>query len=344
MKGVPGVAAGKPQDDVWLLADIGGTHARFACLNPADSTMRDLRVLFCHDHASIAGAIGHYLRLVGAPTPSACALAVATSVCDDWIAMTNHHWAFSARALKAELHLERLVAINDFAALAMALEVLQPAELRQLGGGDALSTHAKALLGPGTGLGVSGLVPVQTGAGLQWSPVIGEGGHVSLAAQNDREAAILSRLRSAHGGHLSAERVLSGPGLLALHGARAAEDGDAWCDDTAASAADILTAALSGHESCARTLELFCSFLGDVAADLALTLGARGGVYIGGGIAPRMAEFLARSSFRRRFESKGRLSEYVSAIPAYLITSDRSPALLGAARILSGHTIPSVMA
>ena len=244
--------------------------------------------------------------------------------------MTNGHWAFSIAALQRELGFERLVVINDFSALALALPGLQPSELRQLGGGAAVAGAPRALIGPGTGLGVSGLLAGD--APGRWLPLQGEGGHVTLAASNPREAAVVQVLRNEFG-HASAERAISGQGLEALYAAVCRLD--AIPGSTPLPAAEVSRRALAAIDAqCVEALDLFCGFLGIVAGNLALTLGATGGVYIGGGIVPRLGEGFTRSRFRACFEDKGRFRSYLEAIPVFVIHTEVSPALLGAARAL----------
>jgi glucokinase len=241
--------------------------------------------------------------------------------------VTNHTWSFSITNLEKALHLDRLVVINDFTALALSLPALTTNELYQIGGGRSVEDAALAVIGPGTGLGVSGLLePLKNPISL-----MGEGGHVTLAASNDLEASVIKVLRDRFG-HASAERALSGPGLINLY--------EAVCKLRHAtaknlSAAQILTHAVDTSDPhCTTALELFFSFLGSVAGNLALTLGARGGVYIGGGIVPRALTVIAASAFRSQFEAKGRFQSYLQEIPTFVITSEVSPALLGASRAL----------
>jgi len=244
------------------------------------------------------------------------------------VRMTNHAWQFSIEVLRRALGLQRLLLINDFAALALALPLLRPDEVRAVGGGTAVAGAPVALIGPGTGLGVSGLL---RGANGRDSVVSGEGGHVTLAAADDEEAAVIDWLRRRFG-HASAERALSGAGLqnlylawCALHG-RPAED---W------GAAQIGARALArGDAACDAALELFLGLLGNVAGNLALTLGARGGVFIGGGIVPRWGTRIDGSKFRQRFEQKGRFADYLGRIPVQIIQPGGAPALRGAARAL----------
>jgi glucokinase len=238
----------------------------------------------------------------------ACAIGIANPILGDRVQMTNHHWSFSISELQSAVGLQRLIVIDDFTALDLSLPALTRADLRQIGGGVAVEGTPMAVLGPGTGLGVSGLFCVGAQAGFL--PVNGEGGHVSLSPADDQEAAVIRRLQIRFG-HASAERALSGPGLVNLYEA-ACSMASAAADRLAPS--DVLERAVSSSERhCTTALELFCSFLGGVAGNLALTLGARGGVYIGGGIAPRIVGEIERSMFRARFEAKGRFADCLVA-------------------------------
>ncbi len=310
-----------------LLADIGGTNARFAMLYAGRTMPSEVAVLPCRDHSSLLDAICGYLAQHTVVAPRWCAIGIATAVTDDWVSMTNHPWAFSIQELKAALALERLVVINDFTALALALPQLREGDLRAIGAGEAKPHATKALLGPGTGLGVAGLVPQGSG----YVPIVGEGGHVTLAATNDIEAAVITRLRQRFG-HASAERALSGPGLVNLY--------VACCELAGRTAApleahQVSQCALNDEDPlCRQAVELFFALLGTTAGNLALTLGAFGGVYIGGGVVPRLLALMESSPFRARFEAKGRFASYLADIPTWVIDSDFPPALVGAARAL----------
>ncbi len=293
-----------------LLADIGGTNIRLAWQDQPDGPLHDTRVLPCAQFPTVDAAIAAYLAEVSIPTPREAAFGIANPVTGDEVRMTNHSWCFSQSALKASLGLQRLVVINDFTALALALPTLAPAQLRQVGGGAAVAGSAIALVGPGTGLGVSGLVfPPGASHGV---PLSGEGGHVTLAAQTQREFDVL---------------------LVDLYHAlrRLAQRGG----KEVSSAAQVTDLALQSNDALAlEALDLFCGFLGSVAGNLALTLGARGGVYLGGGIVPRLGTWFDQSSFRARFESKGRFQSYLADIPCWIIDPTATPALHGAARAL----------
>jgi glucokinase len=311
-----------------LLGDVGGTNARFALQAGPGAPPEAIMQYRCADFESLEAALRRYLVDQGGRQPQQAAIGIANPIDGDQVRMTNHAWQFSIEALRQSLGLQRLLFVNDFAALALALPTLQPQELRAVGGGDAAAGAALALLGPGTGLGVSGLM---RGADGRDRVISGEGGHVTLAAADDEEAAVIDWLRGRFG-HVSAERALSGQGLENLYQARAALHGHTA---EALSAAQISERAMQRSDpACDAALELFLSLLGNVAGNLALTLGALGGVFIGGGIVPRWGERIDASKFRQRFEQKGRFAGYLSRIPVQVIQPGGSPALRGAARAL----------
>ena len=263
------------------------------------------------------------------PKPRQGAVGIANPIVGDFLRMTNSPWAFSIEALRVTLGLDRLLFINDFTALALSLPSLQADHLRRIGPArDADPKAAIGLLGPGTGLGVSGLLYDTAG---HLVPLGGEGGHVSLASANAREDAVVAVLRDRFG-HASAERALQGAGLVAMYEALCKIDG---ATATSLDPAGVTAAAMAGSDArCVEVIELFFAFLGSVAGNLALTLGARGGVYIGGGIVPRLGDWIDRSTFRERFIAKGRFRAYLDAVPTWLIQAETSPALIGAARAL----------
>jgi glucokinase len=317
-----------------LLGDIGGTNARFALQLDAGAALEHVRVLACAQYASVLDAMRAYLYDVGEPPVCQGALGIANPVLGDWVQMTNHHWTFSTQALRAALGWGRLLVLNDFTALALGLPDLHDADLLELqpsSGRVAVPRAPKALIGAGTGLGVSGLLPVGDSG---WLAIAGEGGHATLAATNDLEDAVLGYLRKRYG-HVSAERVLSGPGLVNLYEALCELQG---CAAQALTPEQVTQIGFEndGKTPCAQAIELFWAFLGTTAGNLALTLGARGGVYIGGGIAPRLLVGVENSRFRACFESKGRFTTYLQAVPTYVVRVGTSPALLGASRALDG--------
>jgi glucokinase len=307
----------------WLVGDIGGTNARFGLVDP-DGSLLHSSVLADADYPGLGEAIEAYLGgRGGLPRPRQAAIAVASPITGDAVRMTNHTWAFSISKLRLRLGFERLEVINDFTAQALALPHLGPGDKMVVGGGEALPHAPIGVLGPGSGLGVSGLISV----GERWVPLAGEGGHATMAPASERESAALSEMRR-HFDHVSAERVLSGPGIVNLYNALAAVDGVPAAQYTAAQITDVEI----GNEDglCRETTEMFCAMLGTVAGNLALTLGAKGGVYIGGGIVPRLGERFAASQFRGRFEAKGRFRDYLAAIPTFVVTH-KLPAFLGCA-------------
>ncbi len=309
-----------------LVGDVGGTNARFGLLQEEGEQPALVKVYPCADFAGIAEALESYLSGISGQRPKRAAIAVATAVTGDQVQMTNHVWQFSIEATRRILGLEQLMVINDFTALAMALPHLKANEVRKTGGGEAVSSAPIALLGAGTGLGVSGLIR----GGGRWIPLQGEGGHVTFSPVTGQEIEILRFLRKRYE-HVSAERLLSGPGLVNLYQAHAALEG---VQPFPCSPADISSRGQNGTCGiCAAALESFCAILGTVAGNLVLTLGARGGVYIGGGIVPRLGDYFADSPFRKRFEQKGRFSGYLAAVPSFVIMA-KYPALIGAASFL----------
>ena len=329
--------AGLPRP--WLVADIGGTNARFGWLAEDSLAVSHVATLPATGHAGPGDAAARYLAelAVGLGSayrpPRAAAFAVATAVGSEPLFFTNSHWSFSRSDIQAALELDELLVLNDFEALALSLPRLQPGQLRAWPGvamPPGLGTLA--VIGPGTGLGVAGLVP--TGDG-HWVAVPGEGGHATLSAADDFDAAVLAAVRREHP-HVSAERLLSGIGLPTLHRAVSAVQGQTpaplpviWTTE------QIVERGLEGSDAvCSRTLDVFCALLGSFAGNVALVLGARGGVYIGGGIVPRLGERFFKSAFRQRFEAKGRFEPYLQAIPTLLIT-DTLAALNGCVQALA---------
>ena len=313
-----------------LLGDVGGTNARFGWQANADSGIEHVLVLPCAAHETLEAAIRTYLELKSLPMPRAGALGIANPITGDVIRMTNHHWSFSISEMQRSLGLQQLNVINDFTALALALPSIAKDNLVQVGGTVAEAYAPKALIGAGTGLGVSGLMP--TDANDHWVAIAGEGGHVTLAAQTESEYRVIELIRQRYG-HVSAERVLSGQGLVDLYLALRQLQKQQPVD--VAGAAEITAWALQDKDPLAlQSIDMFAGFLGSVTGDLALTLGARGGVYLGGGIVPRWLGWFETSQFRERFEAKGRFKAYLKDIPVWVINAVESPALLGAARSL----------
>jgi glucokinase len=319
-----------------LVADIGGTNARFAWIARPGDRPAHLRTLDVRHHAGPAEAAQAYLDALALPAgagpcrPRRAALAVATVADADPVVFTNSPWRFSRAAVCRALALDHLVVVNDFEALALSLPGLGADQRRAHPGvglpapTDAPVGTLLAVLGPGTGLGVGAVVRTPAG----WQALPAEGGHATLAAGDALEAEVLAVARRSHP-HVSAERLLSGIGLPLLMASLGQVQGRPV--PTGITTPALVTAALDGSDPlAAATLDLFCALLGSFAGNVALTFGARGGLYIGGGIVPRFADRFFASAFRARFEAKGRLQPYLAAIATALIT-DTQAALAGAA-------------
>jgi glucokinase len=306
-----------------VIGDIGGTNARFAIAEAGG--YRQLMHVEVGQYPSLHDALTAYIeKLDPSLRPSEAALAIAGPVFGDRIALTNHGWSFSIQELKQSLQLSSLVVMNDFAATALSVPYLPGQHIYLVGPESDGTGGPVGVLGPGTGLGVSSLVPNGEG---KWVLVPGEGGHVTLPACNKEEAEIIDVLRTRFG-RVSAERVLSGAGLVNLYEALCAIAGIPAVPMTPA---DVTNHAINKTDpTCVAAFTHFCNFLGTVASDLALTIGATGGIYIAGGILLRFKEAFAMSTFRERFEDKGRFSKLLSGIPTRLIL-DESPALSGLA-------------
>jgi len=313
-----------------LIADIGGTNARFALTDPtaAPPQLLQSQSLENADFASLQHAAEHYLAAVGVQ-PRRAAIALACPVNTDEIRLTNRAWSFSRNELRQSLGLDELLLLNDFGAVARAVPALQADDRIALYGPVQSQLQGPvSVLGPGTGFGVGLLV----GADDHWHAVETEGGHVSFAPLGDEEQAIARWLNARHG-RVSYERLLSGSGLACidavLRGTVDATGGVRELRDPAA----VVAAALDGHDAFARrALARFCAILGSVAGDVALIHGART-VMIAGGIIPRFVPFLRSSAFRERFLSKGRFAAYLESVSVQVVTHP-NPGLLGAAAAL----------
>ena len=307
----------------FLLADIGGTNARFALFDGV--TTGAVQVLATAQTGTLESALDEALRRLGADRVRGIAACAAGPPRDGEIRLTNCDWVVSEATLSRCCDGGAVVLVNDFTALAAALPALGTTDLLALGGDGAPCGSTRAVLGPGTGLGVSAALS----ANGREVHVTGEGGHVTLAPTRVSEAAILARLAERFG-HVSAERVLSGSGLVNLHLAMHPACGL----DESSDGATISARARDGDPQARATVAQFCRFLGAVAGDVALTFGAQAGVYIAGGIVPAWGALFDARGFRSGFESKGRYREYLSAIPTWVITAPH-PALRGLARLLA---------
>ncbi|MGB9098825.1 glucokinase [Erwinia sp.] len=316
-----------------LVGDVGGTNARLALCEVENGALSQAKTFSTADYDSLEAVIRFYLDEQKQEITDGC-IAIACPITEDWVEMTNHDWAFSTSKMKANLGFEHLEIINDFTAVSMAIPMLSAEDVMQFGGGKAVNDKPVAVYGAGTGLGVAHLVHVDK----RWVSLPGEGGHVDFAANSEEEDLILEVLR-AELGHVSAERVLSGAGLVNLYRAIVKSD-DRVPENLKPK--DVSQRALDDScTDCRRALAMFCVIMGRFGGNLALNLGTFGGVYIAGGIVPRFLEFFKSSGFRAAFEDKGRFKDYVQTIPVFLITHDQ-PGLLGAGAHLR-QTLGSVL-
>ena len=318
----------------WLVADIGGSNARFGCVTDNSGEIHHVKTLPVAEFATPVDASRRYLQSLaeelGAAysAPRCAAFAVATAVGQDQINFTNSHWSYSQAQVKAALNLDTFLTLNDFEALALSLPRLKAHQIKPHAD---LPQHTGtlAVIGPGTGLGVGSVIQSKHG----WIAIPGEGGHATLAATDEFEARILEAVREELP-HVSAERLLSGIGLPTLY--RAVARCAAQPAETLSTEQIVERGLQNSCVVCRKTLDAFCAFLGNFAGSVALIVGARSGVYIGGGIVPRLGDFFFQSRFREKFEAKGRLHPYVAQIPTALIT-DTLAALSGAALAIEQH-------
>ncbi|MEI9932255.1 MAG: glucokinase [Rhizomicrobium sp.] len=315
-----------------LVADAGGTNIRFALVDLDDTAgviLRAPRKCVSRNFAGVEDAVRSYLTDQGQKAPPSLAVfSVAGPVRDNAINMTNLGWNFSGEKLSAASNIAQVRLINDYEAIARSVPRLSKDDLREIGPRiDAKQGDHEtvAIVGPGTGLGVGGYVRSKT----EMIPLVSEGGHAGFSPADDVEIAVLQYLRGKFG-HVSNERMLSGPGLVNLHEALSAVEGAAF---EHLGPHDITAQALANPNAhCGRVLSRFCAILGAVAGDVALIFGARDGVMLAGGILPAVADFLEQSDFRAGFEAKGRFENYMKAIPTRLIVNDNA-GLLGAATL-----------
>ncbi|WP_131781767.1 glucokinase [Legionella gresilensis] len=309
-----------------IAADIGGTNARFSRVNLIDLKVDEVAVFPCANFPTLEEALVHYRTMHNLTDIKNASIAIACPVINDQVCMTNANWNFSIRKLKDNLGFSELQVLNDLTAAAMSLPILTSEEKVKIGPGEIDLAKPMVMLGVGTGLGVAHLIPTPSG----FMPLSGEGGHTGWAAQNEQEW-FIHRFLTDKFGHVSSERLLSGPGLENLYLAIAAYQ---KLDVSPLSAAEIVNSALNRKSELASiVIDQFFASLGSYAGDLALRLCTFGGVYITGGVVPKLLPLMEHSEFRTRFESKGRFSELNKKISTYVITAEH-PGLLGAALYL----------
>lgn len=311
-----------------LIADIGGTNARFALANTGASGFSSEKTLKCADFPSVESAIEHYLEELGATSPDVICLAGAGALVDDRINITNNHWVLTVQDLSQAFETNAIRLMNDFEAIACSVPALDDSDCMPVGLPDAPSMpsgdYTVAIVGPGTGLGAVGLRRLD-GVLI---PMAGEAGHGGFAPETRVQLDVLAALRERFD-RVSSERVVSGSGLENIYWALGQIHGDKL---PKLSAADIFTAAGAADEHAAEAVGLFFEVLGQFAGDYALAIGANDGVYIAGGIVPRYPDMLANSRFRSGFESKGKHRSILERIPTQLIRHPQ-PGLLGASYV-----------
>ena len=306
-----------------LVADIGGTNARFAVVDTDKMELSHAETVATQDYRGILDAASQYLSRLSGPPPARSCIAVACPAREDQVSLTNNHWSFSVEGLCRSLKLRQLIVVNDFKALAAGVLLLKADEYVQIGSGEPQAQRPITVIGAGTGLGVATI----TREGNRSTIIDGEGGHVGFAPRDHREVRILEILARQFD-RVSMERLLSGDGIVNLY--RALSEINGYVPESH-TAADIVGQTRAGACSvCSATVKLFSSLLGGFAGDAALSMGSEGGIYIGGGIVPRMGDVFDREGFRKGFEAKGRMSYLLRSIPSFLITSDQA-ALWGAA-------------
>jgi glucokinase len=314
-------------DMTCIIADVGGTNMRIAQTDGKTTEFSAIRTYAVTDFPHIEDVIKQYQQDEQVEKITHACVAIACPISGDKVSMTNHSWTFSIKDVKAKLALDGFYVINDFTANAMCLPHLSDDAKVQIGGGNADFTKPLAVYGPGTGLGVAHLVNVEG----KWVSLPGEGGHASFAPNDELEQKVLSVLMKKYG-HVSVERIVSGPGLLELY--------QALCqikdiEPTCTVPAEVTDFALQNKsEISLLALSMFCRIMGSFGGNLALNMGTYGGVYIAGGIVPRFIDFFKSSEFRQRFEAKGRFKNYLESIPVYVVT-EKQPGLLGAAAYLA---------
>ncbi|UTF60110.1 glucokinase [Gilvimarinus sp. DA14] len=317
-----------------LVADIGGTNGRFglvnACSHNKGYNAEQQISLPSANYETLADMIRDYVKQAGVAMPKFACLAIAGPIQDGHVKVTNLNWEFSISRLRDELNMQALDVINDFSALAYAVPHLQKGDTASLYCTDANPYAPIGVMGPGTGFGAALLAPISTG----WKIIPTEGGHCSFAPTTDTEIGILQQMRKHHP-HVSIEHMLSGQGLVSIYKSLAALKG---VDAEDLSPADVSERGIKHKEAlCEEAVQTFCAILGSVAGDKALSWGAMGGIYLGGGIVPKIAHYLPQTDFIKRYLNKGVMRGYVEDIPVRMVTNDKA-ALIGAAAWLVDTT------
>jgi glucokinase len=317
-----------------LLADIGGTNARFLGIDD-DGRPGASQILPTRSADTPTEAISRFLESSGMASPERAAIAVACPVDGDVVTFTNLAWRFSIRALKQELGLSELTVVNDAVATAHALPFLGRGDLEVWRPKASPELRPLAMIAPGTGLGVAGLVPIGDAGSPRWHAIAGEAGHATMAARTAAEDVTIAALRDRFG-HVSAERVVSGPGLANIHSAVMMNGGTV---DGPPSPEELAARLRAGDRQAVETFGMFADFLGTVASDVVLTFGATGGLYLAGGVLPSLGPHFDRTRFFERFADKGRFGELLSRVPVALVRHP-IPAFVGLAALLCTEPNP----
>jgi glucokinase len=308
-----------------LVGDIGGTNSRFGLVDRGSTRIRDIEVLKNNNFASLEDSIGAYVMKKGIRELAAAAIAVAGPIEGETVGLTNRDWTFTRESLRKAARAERFRLLNDYEALALSLPHLEGDDIVQVGGKTPVKPAVKIVLGPGTGLGMATLAPLPGGG---WMALPGEVGHITLPVVTKDEFDWREKM-SKPGVPFESEDAITGGGLLLMYQSIAGKAAHQTPED-------VLQAALSGTDAAAvKTLDQFITWLARIAGDAAMTMQARGGVYLAGGIAPSIVEKLKTGSFRTIFQEKGRLAQVMRPIPVYVIV-DRFPAFKGCAAAIAG--------
>ena len=312
-----------------LIGDIGGTNARFQILVNPNTKPIGFPNLLTANHSTIEDAIQSGILDHTKVKPRAAIIAAAGPIENGRLDLTNYNWSIHPESFLGDLSIDDLILLNDFEAQALATTSFEAADLIKIGAGEPVANASRVIIGPGTGLGVAGLIHGYD----NWIPVPGEGGHVSMGPQTDEDFSIWPFLEK-ECNRVSAEQLVSGRGILNIYRAVYARENQVA---TLTTPEQVTTAALDGSDKlAANSVELFCGYLGRIAGDMALTFLARGGVYIAGGIGKQITPIMRSSSFRREFENKFPHSELLRSIPTYLIVHENA-ALSGLASFARGQ-------
>ena len=307
-----------------LVGDIGGTNSRFGLVEPGSTAIRDIEALKNNNFSSLEEAVAHYVKVRGVKSLAAAAIAVAGPTEGETVSLTNRDWSFTRESLRKAALAKRFRLLNDFEALALSLPHLAGDDIVQIGGETPAKPAVKIVLGPGTGLGMATLAPLPQGG---WMALPGEVGHITLPVQTLEEFDWREKMTKP-GVLFEAEDAITGGGLLLMYRAIAEKAAQNTPEE-------VLQAALAGNDAAAvKTLDQFIIWLARIAGDAAMTMQARGGVYLAGGIAPSIVEKLKTGPFRTIFQEKGRLAQIMRPIPVYVIV-DKFPAFKGCAAAIA---------